>query len=53
MEKVNPHAVDLYNAVSQFRNKLVHGLESPVSSTVDESIADLRKLMTILNIEGA
>jgi hypothetical protein len=53
MEKVDSHAVDLYNAVSQFRNELVHGLESPVSSTVDKSIADLRKLMTILNIEVA
>ena len=52
LEKVNPGAVDLYNTVSQFRNELVHGLESPVPSTIDKFIADLRKLMTMLSIEG-
>jgi hypothetical protein len=52
MRKVDPHAVDLYNTVSQFRNELVHGLESPTPSTIDKLIADLRKLMTMLNIEG-
>jgi hypothetical protein len=52
MRKVDPQAVDLYNTVSQFRNELVHGLESPTPSTIDKFIADLRKLMTMLNIEG-
>jgi hypothetical protein len=51
VEKVNPHAIELYNAVSQFRNELVHGLESPIPSTIDKFIADLRKLMAMLNIE--
>ena len=53
LEEVNPHAAEIYDTVSQFRNQLVHGLESPVPSTIDKFIADLRKLMATLNIEGA
>ena len=53
LEKVDPEAVELYDAITKFRNELVHGLESPSPSTIDKHAADLRKLMSILNIDRA
>lgn len=53
LEKISPQAVELYNVVSQFRNELIHGLESPSPSTIDKFISDLRKLIAMLKIEDA
>lgn len=53
LEKINPLAVELYNRVSEYRNELVHGLDNPGPSTIDQFIGDLRKLMAMLNIEGS
>jgi hypothetical protein len=53
LEKVDPRAVELYDAVSRFRNGLVHGLQSPAPSVISKFMADLQKLMNMLDIDEA
>lgn len=50
LESVSSEAAALWEQLIRFRNELVHGLSTLSAEEVDRRIADLRRLMTILNI---
>lgn len=50
LSKVSGRAVPLYDEVAQFRNLLVHGLDSPDAKAIEEQIENLRELGKQLKI---
>lgn len=50
LESVSPEAAEIWEQLTLFRNELVHGLSTPSAKEVDQRIADLRRLMAMLNV---
>ncbi len=50
LESVSAEAAALWEQLTRFRNELVHGLSTPSAKDVDQKLADLRRLMSILGI---
>lgn len=52
LNSVNPEAGVLWQSLTQFRNQLVHSLEPPKTSSMNENIAKLKRLLLLLEING-
>jgi hypothetical protein len=53
LESISAEAAELWERLTRFRNELVHGLGTPSAEELDQKLADLRRLMTILDIPPA
>lgn len=51
LETLSSEAVPLYNAVSEFRNHLVHSSTTPNAPEIESKITELKKLMAIAKID--
>jgi hypothetical protein len=48
LQSVSDEAATLWDHLREFRNNLVHGLETPANPQLERSIQDLKKLTSIL-----
>jgi uncharacterized protein YutE (UPF0331/DUF86 family) len=53
LKVIHPNAVELFNAVSMFRNELVHGAIEPNVSELEEQTDNLAKLMKYITKANA
>jgi hypothetical protein len=53
LEGLSPEAASLWDGLREFRNNLVHSLDTPAPSEIDRRLADLRRLMELVGVGAA